>query len=105
MTQHEWRIWPPHVRSSLQLPLGVAIVGDMTLPPDSSPLPPTGGRPGFRVVVKARISGARAYVWEIVRDDGVTTRPVSQSAGSFRSMEEAHAAGTIALAEARARVL
>jgi hypothetical protein len=86
----------------LRLPSVVTTVGNMTPPPNASAIPLPGGRPGFRVVVKARTSGARAYVWEIVHEDGYTERLVSQSSGSFRSMEEAYADGSIALALARA---
>ena len=71
----------------------------MTLSPDS-PAPLSVGHLALRLIVKAQPSGRRAYVWEIVQE-GSEQRLMRRSPGSFRSMEEAHADGTVALAIAR----
>jgi hypothetical protein len=52
-------------------------------------------------MVRARTSGARAYIWEIICDDGMTKRQVDVSSVSYRSMEEAHAHGSVALDQFR----
>jgi hypothetical protein len=50
-----------------------------------------------RLVVKARTSRPRGFLWEIVREDGHTRWQVSRSLGSYRSMEEAYTHGSAAL--------
>jgi hypothetical protein len=66
-----------------------ARTSDRTTPPDT-PL-------SYRVVVKARTAGRKGFVWEIHRNDDHTQHLVSRSEGSYRTMEEAYSAGTIAL--------
>ena len=73
---------------------------DMTLSHNSA-LPPVGMRPGLRLVVKARTSGRRSYVWEIVREDPHPQPLVRRSSGSYGSMEEAYANGSVALTRVR----
>lgn len=79
----------------------VATLGDMTSGPNS-PLPVTDERPSYRLVVKARGSGQKGYIWEIVREDDPTPHPVSRSSGSYATMEEAYTKGSVALARVRA---
>jgi hypothetical protein len=74
----------------------------MALTPNT-PAQPAGMRPDFRLVVKARTSGHKGYVWEILREDDPTHPPVSQSSRSFATMEEAFTHGSVALALIRAR--
>jgi hypothetical protein len=45
---------------------GGAGIRNMTLPPN---IPAATPEQRFRLVVKARTSGVRAYIWEIIRDD------------------------------------
>jgi hypothetical protein len=71
----------------------------MTLSADS-PAPLSIGYLALRLVVRAQTSGRRAYVWEIIQD-GPEQRLMGRSSGAFRSMEEAHADGTVALMGAR----
>jgi hypothetical protein len=68
-------------------------------------MPPIAGdsRPEYRLVVGATKHGARSYVWAIVRDDDRASGPVRQSPEPYRSMEDAHAAGVIALRNFRAQ--
>ena len=73
---------------------------DMTLSPNS-PLPPAGMRPGLRLVVKAQTSGRRSYVWEIVREDPHPQPLVRRSSGSYGSMEDAYANGSVAQSRVR----
>jgi hypothetical protein len=79
----------------------IATFGDMTLS-SNSPLPVSDERPTYRLVVKARTSGHKGYVWEIVREDDHTHQPVSRSAGTYATMEEAYTKGSVALARIRA---
>jgi hypothetical protein len=72
-----------------------ASVRNMTLPPD---IPAATPEQRLRLVVKARTSGVRAYIWEIIRDDIAEQRSVSQSSRAYRSMEDAYDRGSIALA-------
>jgi hypothetical protein len=60
-----------------------------TTPPD--------GPLSYRVVVKARTAGGKGFVWEIHRDDDHTQHLVGRSERSYKTMEEAYTAGTIAL--------
>jgi hypothetical protein len=69
--------------------------------PMPSFVPLVDGRPGFRLVVRARTTGARRYIWEIICDDGLAHRKVSFSTARCRSMEEAHAQSAVALDEVR----
>jgi hypothetical protein len=73
---------------------------DMSLSP-KRPLPLTDNRPGFRLVVKARTSGRKDYVWEIVREDDHPQPLIDRSSSSYRSMEEAFTHGSVALALVR----
>ena len=66
-----------------------ARTSDRTAPPDT-PV-------SYRVVVKARPAGRKGFVWEIHSDDDHRQLSVSRSEGSYRTMEEAYSAGTIAL--------
>jgi hypothetical protein len=59
-------------------------------------------RPSFRLVVKARTSGHKGYVWEIVNEDDHLHRPVDRSSDSYATMEEAYDDGSIALSRVRA---
>jgi hypothetical protein len=52
-------------------------------------------------VVKARASGRRSYVWEIVREDPHPQPLVRRSSGSYGSTEEAYANGSVALTRVR----
>jgi hypothetical protein len=70
----------------------------MTLPPN---IPAATPEQRFRLVVKARTSGVRAYIWEIIHDDITGPCPVSQSSRAYKSMEEAYDRGAIALARYR----
>jgi hypothetical protein len=73
---------------------------DMSLSPNR-PAPLTDNRPGFRLVVKARTSGRKDFVWEIVREDDHPHPLIVRSSGSYRSMEEAYSQGSGALALVR----
>jgi hypothetical protein len=54
--------------------------------------------------VKARTSGVRAYVWEIIfREEAFVGHEVIRSPRSYRSMEEAYTHGSVALAQVRAQ--
>lgn len=55
------------------------------------------------LVVKARTSRPRTFLWEIVRDDGYSRCQVRRSLGSYRSMEEAYTQGSVALAQVGAQ--
>jgi hypothetical protein len=79
----------------------VATLSNMTLSPNS-PLPVSDERPTYRLVVKARTSGHKGYVWEIVREDDYTYQPISRSAGTYETMEEVYTKGSVALARIRA---
>ncbi len=68
----------------------------------NTPSPVTDDRPSYRLVVKARRSGQKAYVWEIVREDDNMPHPVSRSSGSYATMEEAYSKGSVALSRVRA---
>jgi hypothetical protein len=84
-----------------RLTFAVATFGNMASTPNS-PLPGIDERPSYRLVVKARGSGHKGYIWEIVRDDDHTPHPVSRSAGWYATMEEAYTKGSVALARVRA---
>ncbi len=73
---------------------------DMPLSPDT-PLPPPPGFSGFRLVVKARTSGRKEYIWEIVREEDHPQPLVDRSSKWYRSMEEAYTHGSDALAQVR----
>jgi hypothetical protein len=79
----------------------LAIFVNMALTPNNS-FPVTDDRPSYRLVVKARQSGHKGYVWEIVREDDNTPHPVSRSSGSYETMEAAYTKGSVALARVRA---
>jgi hypothetical protein len=57
--------------------------------------------PEYRLVVGATKHGSKSYVWAIVRDDDIARRAVRQSVDPFRSLEDAHAAGSVVLREFR----
>jgi hypothetical protein len=65
------------------------------------PAPLTDNRPGSRLVVKARTSGRKDYVWEIVREDDHPQPLIDRSSESYRSMEEAYTHGSVALSLVR----
>jgi hypothetical protein len=64
---------------------------------------PRGYETPYRVVVRARTSSGskKGYIWEIVREDE-ERRVVHASSISYKSMEEAHTDGVMALKELRA---
>ncbi len=57
----------------------------------------------YRLVVRARTSSGskKGYVWEIVRENE-ERRVVRASSAAYKSMEEAHTNGAMALKEFRA---
>jgi hypothetical protein len=67
----------------------------------NSPIPPAGAFSGFRLVVKARASGRKGYIWEIVREDPHPQPVVDRSPGSYTTMEAAYTHGSVALAQVR----
>lgn len=102
---------PKEAAHQVATPLGFSCLGTivtsfdaMALSPNTPPQP-AGLRPDYRLVVKARTSGHKGYVWEILGEDDPTHPPVSQSSGSFATMEEAFTRGSVALALIRARGL
>ena len=64
--------------------------------------PIAGDTPGreYRLVVGALKPGARSYLWTIIRDEKPSV-PVKRSVETFRSLADAHAAGSVALREFR----
>jgi hypothetical protein len=86
----------------LRLPPVVTTVINMASLP-TIPSPPAGVFSGFRLVVQARTSGHKGYVWEIIHEEHHPHVLVGRSSGSYRSMEEAYADGSVALARVRAR--
>jgi hypothetical protein len=88
-----------HIRASSGVSRFASVgarTSDRTTPPDT-PL-------SYRVVVIARPAGRKGFVWEIhPHDDDHRQRLVSRSEGSYRTMEEAYSAGTIALKQMQAR--
>jgi hypothetical protein len=79
----------------------VATVSQMTASP-ANPSTGVDSRPSFRLVVKARTSGQKGYVWEIVNEDDHLHRPVRQSSHSYATMEQAYDDGSVALSRVRA---
>ena len=73
----------------------------MAIPRDALP-PIQGTPPSYRLVVKARTGRPKGYGWEIFRDDDEMHHPISRSLGSYKTMEEAFAKGSVALARLRA---
>jgi hypothetical protein len=65
-----------------------------------TPSPAGEVRPPLRLVVSARKSGPKGFVWEIVRGD---TRPtlVRQSSETFKTLEEAYSRGLAVLERMR----
>ena len=57
---------------------------------------------GYRLVVGAAKHGTRRYIWAIVRNDDNDRVPIMQSSVTFRSLADAHNAGSIALEKFRA---
>jgi hypothetical protein len=73
-----------------------AVYSDML---DSPPRPtPIAGdaRPDFRLVVRASRPGSKLFVWTILQEDHDCI-PIMQSSVTFRSLADAHMAGTVAL--------
>jgi hypothetical protein len=64
----------------------------------------TGDSPsaGYRLLVGATKHGAKSFGWAIVRNDDNDRVPIMQSTVTFRSLADAHAAGSIALEKFRA---
>jgi hypothetical protein len=52
----------------------------------------------YRLVVKARTTGHKGYIWEILKDwEDQTNNPAQRSEASYKTMEEAYTQGTVAL--------
>ena len=68
--------------------------------PDSQlgQLPPIAGDtlPGYRLLVHASNHNSKSFGWTILQEDNDHV-PIMQSLVTFRSMADAHVAGTIAL--------
>ena len=63
----------------------------------SQPMPPH-EVPIYRLVVKARSTGHKGYVWEILRDrEDQTRNPDQRSKWSYKTMEETYTQSTVAL--------
>jgi hypothetical protein len=56
---------------------------------------------GYRLVVGAAKCGVRSYVWAIVRNNDTEHAPIMQSLVTFRSLADAHTAGSVALEKFR----
>ena len=64
---------------------------------------PTGLFSGVRFVAKARGTGRKGYVWEIVREQQHPQPLAQRSSELYTTMEEAYTHGSVALAGVRAR--
>jgi hypothetical protein len=53
-------------------------------------------RTDFRLMVRASKPGSKLFVWTILREDQDCI-PIMQSSTTFRSLEDAHVAGSVAL--------
>jgi hypothetical protein len=70
--------------------------------PDSQPgrLPPIAGDtlPSYRLLVHVSKHSSKSFGWTILQEDNDHV-PIMQSLVTFRSMADAHVAGTVALAK------
>ena len=66
----------------------------------NTPPPSNEGTLPLRLVVNARNSGPRRFIWEIVRGE-LSPTVVKQSAETFKTMEGAHAHGFVVLERLR----
>ena len=61
-------------------------------------LPSTPAADPYRILVRADpASKAKAFIWEIVRDDTARLSVKAASTGTYKTMHEAYAAGAAAL--------
>jgi hypothetical protein len=65
-------------------------------------LPPIAGDtlPGYRLLVHASKHSSKSFGWTILQEDNDRV-PIMQSLVTFRSMADAHVAGTVALGKFR----